>query len=82
MSSRAENFSLVFLPWFLDSLFHFLLATLHSGATLDLWIGTKFSRCSGRLKPRALFKLKKGTVRPLDRQDAEALRQRFDLEER
>jgi len=31
--------------------------------------------------PRALFRLKKGTVRPLDRQDAEALRQRFDLEE-
>ena len=32
--------------------------------------------------PKALFRLKKGTVRPLDRQDAEALRQRFDLEER
>ncbi len=31
--------------------------------------------------PKALFRLKKGTVRPLDRQDAEALRQRFDLEE-
>jgi len=31
--------------------------------------------------PRALFMLKKGTVRPLDQQDAEALRQRFDLEE-
>jgi hypothetical protein len=31
--------------------------------------------------PRALFRLKKGTVRPLDQQDAEALRQRFDLEE-
>lgn len=31
--------------------------------------------------PKALFRLKKGTVRPLDRQDAEALRQRFDVEE-
>ena len=29
--------------------------------------------------PLALYRLKKGTVRPLDRQDAEALRQRFDL---
>jgi hypothetical protein len=29
--------------------------------------------------PRALYRLKRGTVRPLDRQDAEALRQRFDL---
>jgi hypothetical protein len=32
--------------------------------------------------PRALYDLKKGTVRPLDRQDAEALRQQFDLEEK
>ena len=31
--------------------------------------------------PRALYDLKKGTVRALDRQDAEALRQRFDLED-
>ena len=31
--------------------------------------------------PSALYRLKKGTVRPLDRQDAEALRQRFGLEE-
>ncbi len=31
--------------------------------------------------PRALFKLKRDTVRALDRQDAEALRQRFDLGE-
>ena len=31
--------------------------------------------------PLALYRLKKGTVRPLDRQDAEALRQRFDLPE-
>ena len=31
--------------------------------------------------PAALYRLKKGTVRPLDRQDAEALRRRFDLEE-
>jgi hypothetical protein len=30
---------------------------------------------------QALYLLKKGTVRPLDRQDAEALRQQFDLEE-
>jgi hypothetical protein len=30
---------------------------------------------------QALYRLKKGTVRPLDRQDAEALRQQFDLEE-
>jgi hypothetical protein len=29
--------------------------------------------------PAALHRLKKGTLRPLDRQDAEALRQRFDL---
>jgi hypothetical protein len=32
--------------------------------------------------PRALYELKKGTVRAIDRQDAEALRQRFLLEER
>ena len=31
--------------------------------------------------PRALYDLKKGTVRALDRQDAEALRQRFLLED-
>ena len=31
--------------------------------------------------PAALYRLKKGTVRPLDRQDAEALRRHFDLEE-
>jgi hypothetical protein len=31
--------------------------------------------------PAALYQLKKGTVRPLDRQDAEALRRRFKLEE-
>lgn len=31
--------------------------------------------------PAALYLLKKDTVRPLDRQDAEALRRRFDLEE-
>jgi hypothetical protein len=31
--------------------------------------------------PAALYRLKKGTVRPLDRQDAEALRHRFDLKE-
>jgi hypothetical protein len=31
--------------------------------------------------PKALYELKRGTVRPLDRQDAEALRQEFDLEE-
>jgi len=31
--------------------------------------------------PLALYRLKRGTVRALDRQDAEALRQRFDLEE-
>src|ERR1043165_1342349 len=30
--------------------------------------------------PKALYLLKKDTLRPLDRQDAEALRQRFDLE--
>ncbi len=29
--------------------------------------------------PRALYRLKKGTVRPLDRQDAAALRDRFKL---
>jgi hypothetical protein len=29
--------------------------------------------------PRALFRLKRDTVRPIDRQDAEALRQRFQL---
>jgi hypothetical protein len=29
--------------------------------------------------PRALYRLKKGTVRPLDRQDAAALRDRFNL---
>jgi hypothetical protein len=32
--------------------------------------------------PRALYDLKKGTVRAIDRQDAEALRQRFLLEGR
>ena len=31
--------------------------------------------------PAALYRLKNGTVRPLDRQDAEALRRRFDLQE-
>ena len=31
--------------------------------------------------PAALYRLKKDTVRPLDQQDAEALKQRFDLEE-
>ena len=31
--------------------------------------------------PSALYRLKKGTVRPLDRQDAEALRRRFEREE-
>ena len=29
---------------------------------------------------RALYRLKKDTIRPLDRQDAEALRQHFDVE--
>ena len=32
--------------------------------------------------PRALYEMKKDTVRALDRQDAEALRQRFLLEDR
>jgi len=31
--------------------------------------------------PAALYRLKKGTVRPIDRQDAEALRRAFDLDE-
>lgn len=31
--------------------------------------------------PAALYRLKRGTIRALDRQDAEALRQRFDLKE-
>ena len=31
--------------------------------------------------PSALYRLKKDTARPLDQQDAEALRQQFDLEE-
>lgn len=31
--------------------------------------------------PAALYRLKKATVRPLDRQDAEALRRQFGLEE-
>lgn len=31
--------------------------------------------------PAALYQLKKDTVRPLDRQDAEALRRRFDLKQ-
>jgi hypothetical protein len=31
--------------------------------------------------PAALYRLKKATVRPLDHQDAEALRQRFDLKD-
>ena len=31
--------------------------------------------------PEALYRLKKGTVRPIDRQDAEALRRAFDLKE-
>jgi hypothetical protein len=29
--------------------------------------------------PKALYRLKKDTVRPLDRQDTAALRERFDL---
>jgi len=32
-------------------------------------------------QPKALYELKRGTVRPLDRQDAEALRQEFGLGE-
>jgi hypothetical protein len=31
--------------------------------------------------PEALYRLKKDTVRPMDRQDAQALRRQFDLEE-
>jgi acylphosphatase len=31
--------------------------------------------------PAALYRLKRGTVRPIDRQDAEALRRRFNLTE-
>lgn len=31
--------------------------------------------------PAALYRLKKGTIRPLDRQDAEALRERFNLKD-
>ena len=31
--------------------------------------------------PRALYRLKKGTVRPLDHADAAALRRRFGLED-
>ncbi len=31
--------------------------------------------------PRALYRLKRGTVRPIDRQDAAVLKQRFDLED-
>ena len=31
--------------------------------------------------PAALYRLKKDTLRPLDRQDAEALRRQFDLKE-
>lgn len=31
--------------------------------------------------PAALYRMKRGTIRALDRQDAEALRQRFGLEE-
>ncbi len=31
--------------------------------------------------PRSLYRMKRGTVRPQDRIDAEALRERFDLEE-
>jgi hypothetical protein len=41
-------------------------------AGIRVWVAT----------PRALYDLKKGTVRALDRQDAEALRQRFLLEDR
>ena len=37
--------------------------------------GTKVSVAT----PRALYRLKKATVRPLDHQDAAALRERFDL---
>jgi hypothetical protein len=40
-------------------------------AGIRVWVAT----------PRALYDLKKGTVRALDRQDAEALRQRFLLED-
>jgi hypothetical protein len=39
---------------------------------IRVWLATR----------RALYDLKKGTVRALDRQDAEALRQRFLLEDR
>ena len=39
--------------------------------------GTKVSVAT----PRALYRLKKATVRPLDHQDAAALRERFDLDD-
>lgn len=40
-------------------------------AGVKVWVAT----------PAALYRLKKDTVRALDRQDAEALRRQFDLEE-
>lgn len=33
------------------------------------------------LRPAALYRLKRGTVRPKDHQDAAALRERFDLKD-
>lgn len=38
---------------------------------IRIWVAT----------PRALYDLKKDTIRPLDRRDAAALRERFNLED-
>jgi len=46
-------------------------AEIKEAEGIPVWVAT----------PRALYQLKKDTVRALDRQDAEALRRRFDLEE-
>jgi hypothetical protein len=52
-----------------DEILHVLRAFEEEG--IGVWVAT----------PSALYRLKKATVRPLDRQDAEALKQQFDLEE-
>ena len=50
---------------------------VHLRRRVTLYYGIRVSVAT----PRALYRLGKDTVRPLDRQDAEALKQQFDLEE-
>lgn len=61
-----------------------VLTRLGEAATFET-IDSEIKQVDGvRVKvatPAALYRLKKGTVRPLDHQDAAALRERFDLKD-